>query len=64
MVGGGTVTEVRVNDDAQALELIQVAVNRREVHIGRDALNFFGQSSAVRCGPLSKRQRSRTAARW
>jgi hypothetical protein len=50
VVRGGTVAEVRVNDHAQSLEFVEVAVNRREVHVWRNTLNLFGElfSSAVR----------------
>jgi hypothetical protein len=39
----GTVSEVRVNDNAQSLEFVEVAVNRREMNVRRNALNLFGQ---------------------
>jgi hypothetical protein len=43
VIGRGTVSEVRVNDHAQSLEFVEVAVNRREMNIRRNALNLFGQ---------------------
>lgn len=43
MVGRGTVTQVRVNDDAASLELVEITVNRREMDVRRNALNLFRQ---------------------
>jgi len=50
VVRGGTVSQVRMNDDAQSLELLEIAVNRREVDVGRTGLNLFSEffSGAVR----------------
>jgi hypothetical protein len=37
------VTEVGVHHDTQTLELVQIAVDGGEVHVGRHALYLFGQ---------------------
>ena len=43
VVGGRAVTEVRVHDDAEALELIEVAIDGREVDVGVLRLHLGGQ---------------------
>jgi hypothetical protein len=43
VVDGGTVSEVRVDDDAKPLELLEVPVDRRQVHVGSEPLDLGGQ---------------------
>ena len=43
MVRGRTVTEMRMHHDAEALELVEVAVHRRQVHVGGARLDLRGE---------------------
>jgi hypothetical protein len=41
-----------MNDDAQSLEFLEIAVNRREVDVGRNDLNLFGEFFSGAVGTL------------
>ena len=43
MVGGGTVSEMGVDDDAQALQIVEIPVDGRHVDLGRDGLDLGPQ---------------------
>lgn len=43
MVGGGTVSEMGVDDDAQALQIVEISVDGRHVDFGRDRLDLGPQ---------------------
>ena len=43
LVGGGAVPKVGVDDDAELLEVLQVAVDGRDVDLGRPRLYRLGQ---------------------
>lgn len=43
VVDGGAVSEVCVDDDAKPFELLEVPVDRGQIHIGGERLDFGGQ---------------------
>lgn len=58
-----SVSEMRVDDEADPLELVQVSVDRRQVHVGGPALNVIGQFLGAPVGSADQGFKDRPPAR-
>jgi len=65
MVRGGAVAEMGMDDDAQPLQVVEVAVDRRDVDIGSDGLDLGAQflGGAVSSGIEQRVQEQDAGAR-
>jgi glutamate-1-semialdehyde 2,1-aminomutase len=63
VVGGGAVTEVGVHDDSETFQLIEVAVDGREVHIWCQELHLGGELLSGSVGGVLKEAAEQEASR-